>query len=229
MVTPSSQQQPVLIYLPPAWLTSYFALMASFEAGDPYRLERLAEELASREKQASLAPSDDNTALSPTLPDYSPLSHDNPLLTGPIFNVEEFLLSRATSSLPELRTELRDYLSTLKEELVQLINNDYEAFISLSTDLRSEGSRLKRMRGPLGELRGRVLVCPVDTGILGSGLSVVKESRKELRTIQDAIQEKLDKRATLREEKVFAIRCGFSSAYSLSRHSFTSFSRYQSL
>ncbi|KAF5354659.1 hypothetical protein D9756_005330 [Leucocoprinus leucothites] len=144
---------------------------------DPYQLERLAEELASRETTGQYD-------LSANLPDYGPLSHNNPLLTGTVFNIEDFLLSRARATLPELRAELRDYLSTLKEELVQLINNDYEAFISLSTDLRSEGSKLKRMRGPLGDLRGRV-----------------HESRTELQSIQDNIQEKLDKRAALREEK----------------------------
>lgn len=126
---------------------------------DPYQLERLAEELANREtnQRNNASPSDVDIKYT-DLPDYGPLSHHNPLLTGPVFNVEEFLLSRARASLPELRTELRDYLSVLKEELVQLINNDYEAFISLSTDLRSEGSRLKKMRGPLVDLQDRIMV-----------------------------------------------------------------------
>lgn len=136
---------------------------------DPYQLERLAEELASRETNGQLqsSTSDNIDALSASLPDYGPLSHHNPLLTGNVFNVEEFLISRARATLPELRAELRDYLSNLKEELVQLINNDYEAFISLSTDLRSEGSKLKRMRSPLGDLRARVLVseCPSLCGL----------------------------------------------------------------
>ncbi|KXN92456.1 Conserved oligomeric Golgi complex subunit 2 [Leucoagaricus sp. SymC.cos] len=150
---------------------------------DPYELERLAEELASRETKGQLQfPSADTPPAN--LPDYGPLSHHNPLLTGAVFNVEEFLLSRACATLPELRAELRDYLSTLKEELVQLINNDYEAFISMSTDLRSEGSKLKKMRGPLVDLRARAT-----------------ESRSELQSIQNNIQEKLDKRAALREEK----------------------------
>ncbi|KAJ3575095.1 hypothetical protein NP233_g1321 [Leucocoprinus birnbaumii] len=152
-------------------------------SADPYQLERLAEELASRETDGQLHLHNVD-ALGTDLPDYGPLSHNNPLLTGAEFNIEEFLLSRARATLPELRTELRDYLATLKEELVQLINNDYEAFISLSTDLRSEGSKLKRMRVPLGDLRSRV-----------------QESRSELQLIQDNIQEKLDKRAALREEK----------------------------
>jgi len=100
--------------------------------------------------------------LAKNLPDYVPLSHDDPFLTAPVFDPEEFLLSRARTTLPELRAELRDYLLTLKEELVQLINNDYEAFISLSTDLRSEGSNLKSLRSPLGCLQSTILVCQSD-------------------------------------------------------------------
>lgn len=64
-------------------------------------------------------------------------------------------------SLPELRSELRDYLLALKEELVKLINDDYEAFISLSTDLKGEGSRLERMKQPLESIKAQIIVCPV--------------------------------------------------------------------
>lgn len=117
---------------------------------DPLDLERLAEELAERELGT--------TAEQHDLPVYVPLSHDNSYLSAEPFNVEEFLLSRAYTSLPDLRTELRDYLATLKEELVQLINDDYEAFISLSTDLRGEGARLEKLKWPLGDLRADILV-----------------------------------------------------------------------
>jgi len=41
---------------------------------------------------------------------------------------------------------------------VQLINDDYEAFISLSTDLRGEGTRLERLKWPLADLRSQTLV-----------------------------------------------------------------------
>lgn len=121
---------------------------------DPFQLERLAEELATREAK----PQPD----SPTphdLPVFIPLSHSNPYLITPVFNVEEFLLSRSHTSLPDLRSELRDYLASLKEELVKLINDDYEAFISLSTDLRGEGVRLERLKYPLGMLRNEIFVC----------------------------------------------------------------------
>ncbi|KAF5386227.1 hypothetical protein D9615_002234 [Tricholomella constricta] len=146
-------------------------------SSDPFQLDRLAEELVTRE---SAIP----TTEIHHLPDFVPLSHDNPFLVDPDFKVEEFLLSRSNTSLPDLRTELREYLAQLKEELVKLINDDYEAFISLSTDLRDEGDRLVRLKSPLGDLKSQII-----------------QSRSELEVIQAAIQEKLEKRAILREEK----------------------------
>jgi conserved oligomeric Golgi complex subunit 2 len=119
---------------------------------DPFQLERLAEELESRESLNSIDRQAD-------LPIFTPLSHENPYLTAPTFNVEEFLISRLqTSTLQDLRTELRDYQSSLKEELVKLINDDYEAFISLSTDLRGEGARLERLKFPLKSIKEQISV-----------------------------------------------------------------------
>ncbi|KAG2342944.1 COG complex component [Suillus weaverae] len=155
---------------------------AAAKSPDPYELERLAEELVARELAgSSYAP---RTTASTELPIYVPLSHDNPYLTAEVFNVEEFLLSRSHTSLQDLRSELRDYLTSLKEELVLLINDDYEAFISLSTDLRGEGSRLEKLKFPLDDLRKRI-----------------SESRAGLQATQDSIQETLDARTNLREEK----------------------------
>ncbi|KAH7914152.1 oligomeric golgi complex component, COG2-domain-containing protein [Hygrophoropsis aurantiaca] len=158
---------------------------------DPFELERLAEELVARE-QANFAPSDgiqSTSEHSPSnikheLPIHVPLSHDNLYLTADMFSVEDFLISRSHTSLQDLRTELRDYLSTLKEELVLLINDDYEAFISLSTDLKGEGMRLEKLKYPLGDLR-----CEIDG------------SRKGLQDIQAAIKDKLETRSKLRDEK----------------------------
>ncbi|KAL0574960.1 hypothetical protein V5O48_007005 [Marasmius crinis-equi] len=147
---------------------------------DPFQLERLAEELASRE--TSRPEYDEDTAHD--LPEFVPLSHDNSYLTAETFDVEDFLLSRSHTSLQDLKTELRDYLSNLKEELVQLINDDYEAFISLSTDLKGEGTRLSNLKAPLAGLKQEIQI-----------------SKSELYAIQDNIQEKLKKRAALREEK----------------------------
>lgn len=142
-----------------------------------FDLDRLAENLERRGLDVS------NTT---ELPTYTPLSHVNPLLTAPTFDVEAFLLSRIHDASPaDVRVELREYLASLKEELVKLINDDYAAFISLSSDLRNEGARLHRLKAPLGELREQVSI-----------------SREELQDLQDAIQQKLENRAQLRDEKV---------------------------
>ena len=123
-------------------------------SNDPFQISRLAEELESRD----LRPSSSSNTPTHDLPLLAPLSHSNPHLTAPEFSIEEFLLSRAHTSLPDLRSELRDYLGSLKEELVKLINDDYAAFISLSTDLRGEGVRLERLKYPLGMLKSEILV-----------------------------------------------------------------------
>ena len=123
-----------------------------FDTRDPFQLQRLADELP--DDDGDDRPLDSQH----TLPSYKPLSHDDPYLSAETFDVELFLQSRSYTSLPDLRTELRDYLATLKEELVQLINDDYEAFISLSTDLRGEGTRLERLKWPLADLKSQTLV-----------------------------------------------------------------------
>ncbi|KAG7098601.1 hypothetical protein E1B28_000525 [Marasmius oreades] len=146
-------------------------------SADPFQLERLAEELVSRETF-------NNEDAVHDLPEYVPLSHDNPYLTAETFDVEEFLLSRSHTSLQDLKAELRDYLSSLKEELVQLINDDYESFISLSTDLKGEDVRLASLQAPLAGLKQEIQI-----------------SKADLRAIQTTLEEKLRKRAALREEK----------------------------
>ncbi|EED79251.1 predicted protein [Postia placenta Mad-698-R] len=162
-------------------------------AADPFELQRLAEELAEREATSPPVATafDEVSKAERDLPIYVPLSHENPYLRAEAFNVEEFLLSRAYTSLPDLRLELRDYLATLKEELVRLINDDYEAFISLSTDLRGEGARLERMKAPLKDLKYQVLT-PREQG-----------TRKILQDIQDNTEQKLKERSKIREQKAF--------------------------
>jgi hypothetical protein len=128
---------------------------------DPYQLDRLADELANRESSAAYTAGRSLYTLDQPVPEFkepAPLSHDDPHLSAESFDVEEFLLERRKIALPDLRVELRDYLAELKEELVKLINNDYEAFISLSTNLRDEGARLERLRHPLATLKANVLV-----------------------------------------------------------------------
>lgn len=119
------------------------------------------------------------------LPSLQPLSHTNPYLSADDFDADAFLLTRAHIPLEELRGELREYLGQLREELVQLINDDYEEFISLGTGLRGEEERLIRLGKPLDSLKDEV-----------------KGVRDSLLEQQTVVQEKLDQRAALREEKV---------------------------
>ncbi|KAL5631533.1 hypothetical protein ACGC1H_007151 [Rhizoctonia solani] len=120
------------------------------------------------------------------LPYVAPLDASHPLLSasGEAFDVDEFLLSRSHTSLPDLRIELNDYLNRLRTELVHLINENYADFISLSTDLRGEGETIDLMRAPLSAI-----------------ITEIETSRAELRDIQDAVQTKLDTRTALREEQ----------------------------
>ena len=125
---------------------------------DPYDLNKLAKELAERDAINRNGTSQPRSSGSIDLPELQPLAHGNAYLSAAQFDVEAFLLSRSNMSLSDLRTELREYLATLKEELVQLINDDYEAFISLSTDLQGEGYRLERVQYPMEDLRCRIVV-----------------------------------------------------------------------
>ncbi|KAG9108378.1 hypothetical protein FRC07_008455, partial [Ceratobasidium sp. 392] len=135
------------------------------------------------------------------LPYVPPLDATHPLLSAPedTFDVDEFLLSRAHTSLPDLRVELNDYLSTLRSELVHLINENYADFISLSTDLRGEGETIELMRAPLPAIAAEI-----------------ETSRTELREIQEAVQSKLDSRTSLREEQAI-LRLLLKLADSVSR------------
>lgn len=118
------------------------------------------------------------------LPSLQPLSH-HPALTADAFDADAFLLSRAHIPLEELRGEFREYLAELREELTQLINDDYEEFISLGVGLRGEEERLLELCGPLKEA--------------SEGVSGV---RGDLEEMQCELQSKLDARAACRDDKV---------------------------
>lgn len=154
----------LLTELPVADPSPMATILASNGFGhEPLDLDRLAKDLALRESQQPRTSTTIET--SHELPLFIPLSHTNPLLSvsgNPTFDVDAFLLSRSNTSLSDLRTELRDYLAVLKEELVQLINDDYADFISLRTDLRGEGARLEALEEPLEKIRDEIEVRVLD-------------------------------------------------------------------
>ena len=159
--------------------------LSPFSAGDvsfrdPYDLDRLADELVSREtKQRTVRDSFEDDV--PELQEHIPLSHNDPHLTAEVFDVEAFLLERKHIALPDLRAELRQYLAGLKQELVELINDDYEAFISLSTDLHDEGTRLERLKQPIASLKANVIVSCSLRNIFSSSSFRLRNQRKSWR------------------------------------------------
>jgi hypothetical protein len=109
-------------------------------------------------------PVDDNDP-AVALPSLVPLSHAHPLLdpeSSKQWDVDAFLLSRSDLPLDELRTELRQYLASLREELGELINDEYEEFISLSLGLRGEAEQLEDIKLPLQVIKIEVEVCIID-------------------------------------------------------------------
>jgi conserved oligomeric Golgi complex subunit 2 len=141
----------------------------SGQGPDPYQLDRLADDLAFREARRGHQGNGSISSGRHELPVLVPLSHDHPLLSSSVpFNVDAFLLSRPNTLLSDLRTELREYLANLKEELVQLINDDYAAFISLRAELRGEGPRLERLQSPLSLVKGEINVCKIPLHVVSS-------------------------------------------------------------
>nr|XP_043617867.1 conserved oligomeric Golgi complex subunit 2 [Erigeron canadensis] len=76
----------------------------------------------------------------------------------PGFNSESYINDlRTFVPLETLRSELQSYLSSLKHELVELINRDYAEFVNLSTNLVDVDAVVLRMRAPLIEFREKIL------------------------------------------------------------------------
>ncbi|XP_044486987.1 conserved oligomeric Golgi complex subunit 2 [Mangifera indica] len=92
----------------------------------------------------------------------------DPVDTHPLWFKSNLFLSRAFDSesyISELRTfvpfetlrsELQAHLSSLKHELIDLINRDYTDFVNLSTKLVDVDAAVVRMRAPLLELREKI-------------------------------------------------------------------------
>ncbi|KAK8937171.1 hypothetical protein KSP39_PZI012454 [Platanthera zijinensis] len=73
------------------------------------------------------------------------------------FDAESYIADlRTFVPLESLGAELRSHLSTLKSELVELINRDYADFVSLSTRLVDVDSSIARMRDPLVDFRDKI-------------------------------------------------------------------------
>ncbi|CAO3624188.1 unnamed protein product [Cunninghamella echinulata] len=58
------------------------------------------------------------------------------VFTAPEFDPDSFLSSRRHLGLEQLKMELNSHLKLLKNELIELINHNYQDFINLSTNLK---------------------------------------------------------------------------------------------
>lgn len=107
---------------------------------------------------ADLAPSRSPTDLfGDPIDDSSPLWFKKDLFLSPDFDSESYISDlRSFVPFDTLRSQLQSHLSSLKHELVDLINRDYNDFVNLSTKLVDVDSAVARMRAPLSDLREKI-------------------------------------------------------------------------
>ncbi|KAL9677212.1 hypothetical protein QQ045_005440 [Rhodiola kirilowii] len=89
--------------------------------------------------------------------DSNPLWFKKHAFLEPNFDSEAYISDlRTFVPFDTLRSELHAHLSSLKHELVDLINRDYNDFVNLSTKLVDVDGAVVRMRAPLLELRDKI-------------------------------------------------------------------------
>lgn len=78
--------------------------------------------------------------------------------TATEFDPDTFLSSRRHLGLERMKTELNTHLKSLKTELVELINRDYQDFINLSTNLKGVDKDIEDLKTPLANMEVEVKV-----------------------------------------------------------------------
>ncbi|KAF6150046.1 hypothetical protein GIB67_002828 [Kingdonia uniflora] len=109
------------------------------------------------------------------------------------FDSETYITDlRTFVPLENLSSELRSHLSSLKHELLELINRDYADFVNLSTKLVDVEGAILRMRAPLTELREKIEVfrgsVEASLGSLQNGL----RQREEAANAREILELMLD-------------------------------------
>ncbi|KAJ0755216.1 putative oligomeric Golgi complex, subunit 2 [Helianthus annuus] len=90
--------------------------------------------------------------------DSHPLWFKQSSFLSPNFDSESYISDlRTFVPFETLRSELQSHLSSLKHELVELINRDYADFVNLSTKLVDVDAAVLRMRAPLIEIRDKIV------------------------------------------------------------------------
>jgi len=99
------------------------------------------------------------------------------------FSAEECVADlRRFVPLATLQNELQSYLATLKTKMVEVINEDYADYVSLSTRLANVDGAVTRMRRPLMELKDKLVVVGDAVRAELAALSAGLRRRKEVAT-----------------------------------------------
>ncbi|KAI9016767.1 hypothetical protein DFJ74DRAFT_242318 [Hyaloraphidium curvatum] len=118
------------------------------------------------------------------LPGFVPDSLDRADFQTGSFTPESFLAERRVFALEKLKTDLKNHLAVMKNELVELINQDYSDFINLSTNLVGVDKMIADLNKPLDKMKADVLAV-----------------RSSMQGTVDGLRTKLEKRTQLREKK----------------------------
>ncbi|PWY99683.1 COG2-domain-containing protein [Testicularia cyperi] len=137
-------------------------------------------------------------------PSLAPLSHDLELLSplhAPVFDVDNFLLSRTKASdLNYILSDLRSYSEKLKEELFSIINEDYRDFVSLGSSLKSESYRIARL-GWGTKQDGADVKTALGSGMMAPVRDTLIASRDTLKSVELDIRSCMQRREEVGNHK----------------------------
>ncbi|KAJ2994083.1 Conserved oligomeric Golgi complex subunit 2, partial [Globomyces sp. JEL0801] len=108
--------------------------------------------------------------------------------TNPDFISQDFIAKRKHLPVQQLTLDLNTFTKILSSELVELINNDYRDFISLSRNLIGVDTIISDLKTPLLKLNSKYF-----------------QVENELQASIDHLQEKLNDRLQLRQKKQILI------------------------
>jgi len=104
---------------------------------------------------------------------------------NPKFNVDQFVSKcKDLVSMATLREDLENYYKNIQLSLIELINQDYADFVSLSTNLIGTEKSIDELNLPLGQLKEEI-----------------RSVKQELESVLSNIESKLKKRQQLRDKK----------------------------
>ena len=122
----------------------------------------------------------------------------------PIFDPVSYLSSLPSrhQTLEDLRAELRDRSAAISAELVELVNNNYTAFLSLGSELRGGADRVEDVRVALlayrrqvNDVRAKVDTMRGDVATATSEMALLREEIERAREMLD-----LEERVAVLEE-----------------------------